>query len=163
MSTATCVPSANTARRLFAAALAGLLLAAAAPVDPGLPAAEALVRELYLAPAPDASREAVQRLYAPDLAAALLKAMEPNSPSGLPFDMRYGDDNWIATDLAFSATATPEGATVSASFKNDGMAHRIDWRLIQTAAGWRIADVTAPEEGDSPAWSLLDLLRTSRP
>ncbi len=154
-------PNANTIRRGLAALAAALLVGAAAPADPSLAAAEAMVRKLYVAP--DASREAVQQLYAPELATALLKAMEPNSPSGLPFDMRYGDDEWIVADLAFSTVAVGDGATVTASFKNDGMAHRIDWRLVRTPSGWRIADVTAPEEGDSPAWSLLDLLRQPGP
>jgi hypothetical protein len=145
---------------LFAAALLILAACAPRPTPPAaLDGAVALVRSLYGAAPPDSSPEGLKQLYTPELAAALIAAMDPARPDPLGFDMRYGDADWTVTGVSLTARPAPDGAVVAARFTNAGLPTEIDWRLIRTAAGWRIAEVSAPELDGLPAWSLRALLK----
>jgi hypothetical protein len=145
---------------LCAAALLALAACAPRATPPAaLEGAVAVVRPLYGAAPPDSSPEGLKQLYTPDLAAALIAIMAPAAPDPLGFDIRYGDMDWTVKALSFSARPAPDGAVVAARFANAGLPTEVDWRLARTAAGWRIAEVSAPETGGLPAWSLRALLK----
>jgi hypothetical protein len=124
-----------------------------------LPAAEALVRAQY-GPDMDDTPEGALRLYEPRLAHELT---ESSTAAGgdFGFDLRYGDSDWQVRDMTFTTMETPDGATVAVRFLNFGKPVEIDWRLIPDAAsaqGWRVSDISAPEQNGQMPWDLRRLV-----
>ena len=124
-----------------------------------LPAAEALVRAQY-GPGVSDTPEGALRLYEPRLAHELT---ESSTAAGgdFGFDLRYGDSDWQVQDMTFTATRTPQGAMVAVRFRNFGRPMEIDWRLIPDPAGapgWRVSDISAPEQNGQMGWDLRQLV-----
>src|SRR5258706_5371636 len=91
-----------------------LACCAPGPPPPALDGAIALVSPFYGETPPDGSPEGLQRLYLPDLAAAMTKVIEQHQPDPLGFDIRYGDETFKADKLAFVAKPAKGGAVVAA-------------------------------------------------
>lgn len=151
--------------RLPALALPLLLLALPArAAPPTLASAEALVRAQYTAeanPPPDAAA----RLYAPEIGQEMMDPIR-GAGAALGLDPRYGQDEARVSDLKVSAAAGPGGrARVTARFLITGKAVEIDWTLIPAQgapSGWRVYDISGPEEGDRPAFDLRQLLNLQK-
>ena len=91
------------------------------------------------------------RYFAPALAAAMERDMrdakrrgEPPTLDGDPF---VDAQEWQITDLAISVRMKSAlTATATATFANFGKPNRLKIALVQTPAGWRIADIISPRE-----------------
>lgn len=91
------------------------------------------------------------RYFAPALAAAMERDMrdakrrgEPPTLDGDPF---VDAQEWQITDLAISVKMKSAlTATATATFANFGKPNRLKIALVQTPAGWRIADIISPRK-----------------
>ncbi len=123
---------------------------------PGL----AVIRDLYkpaLAPVPD--RPAKDEFFTPDLARGLKAHSHPGRAGAITFDYRYGAETLQVSEVTVTAANTLEGERVTARFDNIGKPYQIDYDLLETRDGWRIADVSAPaQQGDGP-WDLRQMFK----
>jgi hypothetical protein len=133
----------------------------AAPQGPAAPLPGlAVVRDLYkpgTAPIPDAPGK--DPFFTPDLARALKAHSYPGRPGAIDFDYRYGAQTLEVSEVTVTAANTLDGERVAARFDNIGKAYEIDYDLLETRDGWRIADVSAPaQQGDGP-WDLRQMFK----
>ena len=153
-------------KRLLLAVVALLLLlplpACAAP--PTLASAEALVRAQYAADA-DSSPEAAAKLYVPEIAQEMEDPIRGAGVVNLGVDPRYGQTDWMITELKVEAVSGPDGkAMVTARFLDFGKPAQILWTLVpapDAASGWRVWDISAPEQNDWAAFDMRTLLNLS--
>lgn len=148
--------------RLPALALPLLLLALpACAAQPDLASAEALVRWQYAADA-DASPEAVARLYVPEIAQEMTDPIRGAGAVNLGIDPRYGQDDWKISDVKVEAVSGAGGrAMVTVKFLNFGKPAQILWTLTpatDTPAGWRVWDISGPDQNDWAAFDMRQLL-----
>lgn len=149
--------------RLAALALPLLLLAVPAQAGtPTLASAAALVRAQYGAEA-DSSPEAVAQLYVPEIGQEMMDPIRGAGAVNLGIDPRYGQDDWkVSSDVTVAAMALPDGrARVAARFIDFGKPTEIDWTLVpapDTPPGWRVWDISGPEQNDWAAFSMRELL-----
>jgi hypothetical protein len=146
---------------LLAALAAALPAHAAAPT---LASAEALVRAQYAADA-DSSPEAAAKLYVPEISQEMADPIRGAGVVNLGVDPRFGQTDWMISDLKVEAAAGPDGkALVTARFLDFGMPARILWTLVpaaDAASGWRVWDISAPEQNDWAAFDMRTLLNLS--
>jgi len=137
--------------------LAGPSAQAAAP---DLAAAEAVVRAQYAAEV-DSSPEAAARLYVVDIAREMTDPLR-GAAVNLGIDPRYGQDNWKVEHVVVSAAPGPDGqALVTVRFLNFGRPSEIDWRLVPAPdgpMGWKVFDISAPEQNDWAAFDMRQML-----
>ena len=148
--------------RLPALALLALLIAVPAEAAVAtLASAEALVRAQYAAEA-DASPEAPERLYTPEIGQEMMDPLRGAGAVNLGVDPRFGQDDWRISDLKVAAVAGPDGrALVTARFLNFGKPAEIDWTLVpapDTPSGWRVYDISGPDQNDWAAFDMRQLL-----
>ena len=148
--------------RLLALVLPLLLLALpACAAPPTLASAEALVRAQYAAEA-DASPEAAETLYVPEIAQEMTDPIRGAGAVNLGVDPRYGQSDWMISGLKVEAVSGPDGkALVTARFLDFGKPAQILWTLVpaaETASGWRVWDISAPEQNDWAAFDMRSLL-----
>ncbi len=146
-------------------ALPLLLLALPAhAAAPTLASAEALVRAQYAADA-DSSPEAAEKLYVPEIAQEMEDPIRGAGVVNLGVDPRYGQTDWKISELKVEAAAGPDGrALVTARFLDFGKPARIVWTLVpatDAASGWRVWDISAPEQNDWAAFDMRTLLNLS--
>lgn len=88
------------------------------------------------------------RFFTPELARAMEADMREAKRRGeaprLDGDPFLDAQDWDITDLAIAVKADGPKATGEVSFDNLGKRRRITVDLVQTQAGWRIADIKAP-------------------
>ena len=143
------------------AVLAALLLALPAhAAAPTLTSAEAVVRAQYAAEV-DSSPEAAARLYVVDIAREMTDPLR-GAAVNLGIDPRYGQDNWEVENVTVSAAPGPDGqALVTVRFLNFGKPTEIDWRLVPAPdgpMGWKVFDISAPEQNDWAAFDMRQML-----
>jgi hypothetical protein len=138
-----------------------LLALSAHAAAPTLASAEALVRAQYAAEA-DSSPEAAEKLYVPEIAAEMEDPIRGAGVINLGVDPRYGQTDWKISDLKVEAVSGPDGkAMVTARFLDFGKPAQILWTLVpaaETASGWRVWDISAPEQNDWAAFDMRTLL-----
>ena len=149
--------------RLAALALP-LLLAAAFPAcaaPPTLASAEALVRAQYAADA-DSSPEGSAKLYVPEIAQEMADPIRGAGVVNLGIDPRYGQTDWMISGLKVEGVPGPDGkALVTARFLDFGKPAQILWTLVpaaNAASGWRVWDISGPEQNDWAAFDMRTLL-----
>jgi len=86
-----------------------------------------------------------ERFFEPTLAAAMQRDYQRAQKNGVPPTLN-GDpfvdaQEWEITNLSISAAATGDRATGTVSFANFERKKTLTVELVQTAAGWRIADI----------------------
>ncbi len=112
--------------------------------------------------AADASPEAAERLYVPEIAQEMQDPIRGAGAVNLGVDPRYGQDDWKISELKVEAAAGPDGrALVTARFLDFGKPARIVWTLVPAAdapSGWRVWDISAPEQNDWAAFDMRTLL-----
>jgi Protein of unknown function (DUF3828) len=90
----------------------------------------------------------VSRYFVPDLARAIEADMREAKRRGevpkLDGDPFLDAQDWQIKDLAISVKADGPKATGKVTFKNLGKSTEIILDLLQTQAGWRIADIQWP-------------------
>lgn len=90
----------------------------------------------------------VSRFFAPELARAIEDDMREARRRGevpkLDGDPFLDAQDWYIKDLAISVKADGPRAVGNVSFENLGRQIWITLDLVQTRAGWRIADIKAP-------------------
>lgn len=127
---------------------------------PGLP----IVRALYapqVAPFPDKPEH--DPFFTPELARALKKDSHPDEVGAVDFDYRYDAQDVQMSDLQLIAVNTLDGERVIARFNNFRKPYEVDYDLVLTRDGWRIADVSAPAQQGDQAWSLRAMLKLPPP
>ena len=139
-------------RRLIAAVLAALPVAAAAQPQPGTP--EAFVQSIYQPYLKEDFKGQpyweVSRFFAPDLAQAIdrdfAEAKKRNEVPTLDGDPFIDAQDWRVTSMVHGCTVDPEPsrATCSVSFTNLGKATAVALKLVKTPEGWRISEIRAP-------------------
>lgn len=152
-------------KRLPALALPFLMLAfPACAAPPTLASAVALVRAQYAADA-DSSPEAAAKLYVPEIAQEMEDPIRGAGVVNLGVDPRYGQTDWMITDLKVDAVSGPDGkALVTARFLDFGKPSQILWTLVpaaDSASGWRVWDISGPEQNDWAAFDMRSLLNLS--
>jgi len=127
---------------------------------PGLP----VVRSLY-APeaAPFPAKPDHDPFFTPELARALKKDSHPDEVGAVDFDYRYGAQDVQISNLGMAAINTLDGERVIARFNNFQKPYEVDYDLVLTREGWRIADVSAPAQQGDQAWSLRAMLKLPSP
>jgi hypothetical protein len=149
-------------KRLLPALL--LLLPLPARAAPTLASAEALVRAQYAADA-DASPEAAARLYVPEISQEMTDPIRGAGVVNLGIDPRYGQTDWMISDLKVEAVSGPDGkALVTARFLDFGKPSQILWTLVpaaDAASGWRVWDISGPDQNDWAAFDMRTLLNLS--
>ena len=145
-----------------ALALPLLLLALPAhAAAPTLASAEALVRAQYAANA-DSSPETAEKLYVPEIAQEMEDPIRGAGVVNLGVDPRYGQTDWMISDLKVEAVSGPDGrAMVTAKFLDMGKPAQILWTLVpaaDAASGWRVWDISGPEQNDWAAFDMRTLL-----
>lgn len=147
--------------------LTALLLAVAFPAcaaPPTLASAEALVRAQYAAEA-DSSPEGSAKLYVPEIAQEMADPIRGAGVVNLGVDPRYGQTDWMISGLKVEAVAGPDGkALVTARFLDFGKPAQILWTLVpaaNAASGWRVWDISGPEQNDWAAFDMRSLLNLS--
>jgi hypothetical protein len=132
---------------------------------PTLASAEALVRAQYAAEA-DASPEAAETLYVPEIGQEMTDPIRGAGVINLGVDPRYGQTDWMISDLKVEAVSGPDGrAVVTARFLDFGKPAQILWTLVpapETPSGWRVWDISAPEQNDWAAFDMRTLLNLSK-
>jgi hypothetical protein len=146
-------------------ALPLLLLALPAhAATPTLAAAEALVNAQY-APDADASPEAAAKLYVPEISQEMTDPIRGAGVVNLGVDPRYGQTDWMISDLKVEAVSGADGkALVTAKFLDFGKPSQIVWTLVpaaDAASGWRVWDISGPEQNDWAAFDMRTLLNLS--
>jgi hypothetical protein len=135
------------------------LPACAAP--PSLASAEALVKAQYAEDA-DSSPSAAEKLYVAEIAQEMEDPIRGAGVVNLGVDPRYGQTDWKIADLKVEAVSGPDGkALVTASFLDFGRPSKILWTLIPAPdmpSGWRVWDISAPEQNDWAAFDMRTLL-----
>ena len=90
----------------------------------------------------------VSRFFAPELARAIEADMREAKRRGevpkLDGDPFLDAQDWEVKDLAISVEPDGQKAIGRVSFDNVGKRTEITLELVQTPAGWRIADIKAP-------------------
>lgn len=85
----------------------------------------------------------------------------------LGLDPRYGQDDWRVEKVAAHAAPGPDGqALVTVTFLNFGKPARVDWRLVPAPdgpMGWKVMDISAPEQNDWAAFDMRQLLNLPPP
>ena len=152
-------------KRLLALALPLLLPALpACAAPPTLASAEALVRAQYAADA-DSSPSMAEKLYVPEIAQEMEDPIRGAGVVNLGVDPRYGQTDWMITELKVEAAAGPDGkALVTARFLDFGKPAQILWTLVPAAnapSGWRVWDISGPEQNDWAAFDMRSLLNLS--
>ncbi len=149
-------------------AIAAALLCLAAPAHaaaPTLASAEALVLAQY-GPDADPTPEMAARLYVPEIAQELADPLR-GAGVNLGLDPRYGQDDWRVEKVVAHAAAGPGGqALVTVTFLNFGKPAEVDWRLVPAAdgpMGWKVMDISAPEQNDWAAFDMRQLLNLPPP
>ena len=109
---------------------------------------ERLYRPYLAADFKGQSYTSVDQFFVPDLARAIERDMreaarrkEVPTLDGDPF---VDAQDWEITKLSISATIDGTKATGRVGFDNLGKPVRLTIDLLQTTAGWRIADIEAP-------------------
>ncbi len=118
---------------------------------PGL----AVIHDLYLpslTPIPDSPSK--DPFFAEDLARALKAHSHPGRDGALDFDYRYGAQTLDVSEVVVTAVNTLEGERATARFNNIGKPYEVNYDLMETRDGWRIADVSAPAQQGAAAWDL---------
>ena len=114
------------------------------------------------APEADASPEAAAKLYVPEIAQEMTDPIRGAGVVNLGVDPRYGQTDWMISDLKVEAVSGPDGrALVTARFLDFGMPARIVWTLVpaaDAASGWRVWDISGPEQNDWAAFDMRTLL-----
>jgi hypothetical protein len=144
----------KTASKAPASAAQPAAKPAAPPPSAPLPGL-AVIHDLYkpsLTPMPD--RVSDDPFFAEDLARALKARSHPGRDGALDFDYRYGAQTVDVSEVTVTAVNTLEGERVTARFNNIGKPYEVDYDLVETRDGWRIADVSAPAQQGDPAWDL---------
>jgi hypothetical protein len=149
-------------KRLLALALPLLLPALpACAAPPSLASAEALVRAQYAADA-DASPEGSAKLYVPEIAQEMADPIRGAGVVNLGVDPRYGQTDWMISGLKVEGVSGPDGkALVTARFLDFGKPAQILWTLVpaaNAASGWRVWDISGPEQNDWAAFDMRSLL-----
>jgi hypothetical protein len=135
-------------RQAIVAALCALPLAARAQT----PSAEAFLQSLYgpylAADFKGQPYWQVDRFFTPTLARAINADFRESKRRGevpkLDGDPFVDAQEWDIENLAITAKADGPKATGEVAFDNFGKHAEITLDLIQTPAGWRIADIKAP-------------------
>ena len=149
--------------------LAPFLLAFALPfpacaAPPPLASAEALVRAQYGAEA-DSSPEGSAKLYVPEIAQEMADPIRGAGVVNLGVDPRYGQTDWMISDLKVEGVTRADGkALVTARFLDFGKPAQILWTLVPAAnapSGWRVWDISGPEQNDWAAFDMRSLLNLS--
>ena len=87
----------------------------------------------------------IRRYFAPALAAAMIKdqaeAAKRREVPTLESDPFIDAQDWEIADIAIVVTATGAKVDASVSFTNFKEKHEITYDLVQTPAGWRIANI----------------------
>jgi hypothetical protein len=147
-------------KRLLALPLLLLPLPACA-APPSLASAEALVKAQYAADA-DSSPAAAEKLYVPEIAQEMEDPIRGAGVVNLGVDPRYGQTDWMISELKVEAASGPDGkALVTARFLDFGKPAKIVWTLVpaaETPSGWRVWDISAPEQNDWAAFDMRTLL-----
>jgi hypothetical protein len=151
-------------KRLLLAVVALLLPLPACAAPPTLASAEALVRAQYAADA-DSSPEAAAKLYVPEIAQEMEDPIRGAGVVNLGVDPRYGQTDWMISDLKVEAVSGPDGkALVTARFLDFGKPSQILWTLVpaaDAASGWRVWDISGPDQNDWAAFDMRTLLNLS--
>ena len=123
---------------------------------PGL----AVINDLYkpsLTPVPD--RVSEDPFFTEDLARALKAHSHPGRDGALDFDYRYGAQTLDVSEVVVTAVNTLEGERATARFNNIGKPYEVNYDLMETRDGWRIADVSAPAQQGGGAWDLRAMFK----
>jgi len=129
--------------------------AAAPPAPSGPLPGLAVIRDLYkpsLTPVPD--RVSQDPFFTEDLARALKAHSHPGRDGALDFDYRYGAATLDVSEVVVTAVNTLEGERATARFNNIGKPYQVNYDLMETRDGWRIADVSAPAQQGEAGWDL---------
>jgi Protein of unknown function (DUF3828) len=92
------------------------------------------------------SREALERYFAPDLAAAIdadiAAAEQENRPPALDGDPFVDAQEWDVKNVVIAIRDdSPERAVAVVSFFNVGEPRQVELDLVKLAAGWRVDDI----------------------
>ncbi|HVY33713.1 MAG TPA: hypothetical protein VG960_04755 [Caulobacteraceae bacterium] len=123
-----------------------------------------LVQALYapsVMPFPD--KPAKDPFFTLDLAKAMKRDSHPGEVGAIDFDYRYGAQDVQLSNLRITAINTLDGERVVARFENAEKPFEVDYDLVLTRDGWRIADVSAPAQQGDEAWSLRAMLKLPSP
>lgn len=123
-----------------------------------------LIQALYapsLTPFPE--KPATDPFFTVELAKALKRDSHPGEVGAIDFDYRYGAQDVQLSNLHISAINTLDGERVVARFENAEKPYEVDYDLVLTRDGWRIADVSAPAQQGDEAWSLRAMLKLPSP
>ncbi len=63
------------------------------------------------------------------------------------------------TNLQINAANTADGERAVAKFDNIGKPYEVDYDLMLTRQGWRIANISAPAQNGDQAWNLRATLK----
>ncbi len=129
--------------------LSGILSFAAQAQQPSLQTAQAYLENLY-APYRTMGFKGqpyteAERFFEPTLAGAMQRDYQLAQRNGVPPSLN-GDpfvdaQEWEVTNLSIRAAAAGEQATGIVSFANFKQSKTLTVELVQTKAGWRIADI----------------------
>jgi len=137
------------------AVLPGSVLVGTAAAQPATPTPQAFLDSIYQ---PYLSRDFKgqpygdsDRYFVPALAAAMQRDMADAKQRGVPptldGDPFVDAQEWQITNLAIAVKMkSPLTATSTVTFANFGKPNRLKIALVQTPAGWRIADIIGARE-----------------
>ena len=97
------------------------------------------------------------------MARALKTDSHPDAVGAVDFDYRYGAQDVQIAKLQLTAINTLDGERVIARFDNFQKPYEVDYDLVLTREGWRIAEVSAPAQQGDQAWSLRAMLKLPSP
>lgn len=120
---------------------------------------EAVVDKPYLGPGLFGEpREVMARYLAPELVEGVLADRQRSADSGdigaLDYAPMWASQDPAASQLRIRAGAQPAEVRVEFVYPGNGQRIGIDYRLVQTAIGWRVVDIRS----DDGLW-LLERLR----
>jgi hypothetical protein len=101
--------------------------------------------------------------FTPELARALKRDRRAHGAGAADFDYRQGAQGARIADLRLTAVNTLDGERVVARFDHGHEPDEVDYDLVLTREGWRIADISAPAQEGGQAWSLRARLKLPAP
>ncbi len=128
-----------------------------------LRAAEAVVRAVY-----DDGRDlgdspsVLARWMAPDLRRDVLRVRDLQDQVDFPlidFDPISDGQDADLSDFSYDTRLTGDGAETTARFRNFGEPVRLTYTLVETSAGWRVADISKAGPTREEGWRLSEILR----
>jgi hypothetical protein len=123
-----------------------------------------VIRALYVPQAaPFPNKPAKDPFFTLEMARALKADSHRDRVGAIDFDYRYGAQEVELSNLQLGALNTLDGERVVARFDNAQKPFEVDYDLVLTREGWRIADVSAPAQQGDQAWSLRAMLKLPSP